>query len=72
MTYVSATSVAAVAVTVGLPTPVLAAHLLPLPAVVWATRTFTRRESPLPGVTAMVSLAVAVGVAWGLELLAHT
>lgn len=66
------TSVAAVALTVGLPTPVLVAHLLPLPAVAWATRTFTRRESPLPGVTAMVSLAVAVGVAWGLELLAHT
>ncbi|MEZ3143139.1 prenyltransferase [Halobaculum sp. MBLA0143] len=64
-------SVATVHLTVGLPTPVLVAHLLPLPAIAWGTRTFTRQESPLPGVTAMVSTAVAVGAAWGLELLAH-
>jgi len=60
-------SVAAVTVTVAPPTTVVVAHLVPLPAIAWATRTFTRRESPLPGVTAMVSLAAALAVAWTLE-----
>lgn len=61
-------SVAAVAVTVSPPSTVVAAHLVPLPAIAWAIRTFTRRESPLPGVSAMVSLAAALAVAWTLEL----
>ncbi|ERH11870.1 MAG: 1,4-dihydroxy-2-naphthoate octaprenyltransferase [halophilic archaeon J07HB67] len=59
--------VAVVVATVAPPTPVSVAYLVPLPAIAWGARTFTRRESPVPGVTAMVSLAVALGVAWALE-----
>lgn len=61
-------SVVAVAVTVSPPTPVVVAHLVPLPAIAWATRTFTRQESPLPGVVSMVSLAGSLAVAWTLVL----
>jgi 1,4-dihydroxy-2-naphthoate octaprenyltransferase len=61
-------SVAAVAVTVSPPPAVVVAHLVPLPTIAWATRTFTRRESPLPGVVSMVSLAGALAVAWTVEL----
>lgn len=56
-------SVVGVAV-VGVPTPVLLAHLLPVGPAAVAVRTYTRRESPVPAVVAMVSLAVGLAVAW--------
>lgn len=49
---------------VGIPTPVLVAHLLAVAPAAVAVRTYTRRESPVPAVAAMVSLAVGLAVAW--------
>ncbi|MEZ3116928.1 prenyltransferase [Halobaculum sp. MBLA0147] len=49
---------------VGIPTPVLVAHLLAAAPAAVAVRTYTRRESPVPAVAAMVSLAVGLAVAW--------
>ena len=49
-----------------LPPLVVAAHLLPLPALLWGFRTLTRQRSPFPAVLAMVSLAVALTAAWWL------
>jgi 1,4-dihydroxy-2-naphthoate octaprenyltransferase len=48
------------------PPLVAAAHLVPIPALLWGWRTLTRQRSPFPAVLAMVSLALALTVAWWL------
>mgnify|MGYP000687030890 CR=1 FL=1 len=47
-----------------LPDAVAAAHLVPVPFLVWGWRDLTRRRSPLPAVLAMVSLAVSATASW--------
>lgn len=49
-----------------LPPLVAAAHLVPLPALLWGFRTLTRQRSPFPAVLAMVSLAGSLTPAWWL------
>lgn len=47
-----------------MPGPVAAAHLVPLPALVYGGHVLTRQRSPLPAVAAMVALALSATVAW--------
>ncbi|RNJ27512.1 prenyltransferase [Halosegnis longus] len=47
-----------------LPPVVAAAHLTPVPFLLWGWTTLTRRRSPLPAVAAMVVLAVALTAGW--------
>jgi 1,4-dihydroxy-2-naphthoate octaprenyltransferase len=61
--------VAGVHLLVGFPPLVLAAHVAVLPLLVWAERTYTRRELTPAGVASMVTLAVASGLAWTWTLL---
>lgn len=49
-----------------IPSIVAAAHLVPVPALVWGWGTLTRQRSPFPAVLAMVSLALALTAAWWL------
>ena len=48
------------------PLVVAAAHLVPVPALLWGWQTLSRQRSPFPAVLAMVSLAFALTVAWWL------
>ena len=47
-----------------MPTIVALAHLPPVPFLLWGWTTLTRERSPLPAVTAMVVLAIALTIAW--------
>ena len=47
-----------------LPPVVAAAHLAPVPLLLWGWTTLTRRRSPFPAVAAMVVLAVALTAGW--------
>jgi 1,4-dihydroxy-2-naphthoate octaprenyltransferase len=61
-------ALAALALWVGglFPTPVALAHLLAAPFLLVGVRRITRQRSPLPSVSAMVSLAAASAGAWWL------